>query len=304
MSSPSGPESAAPHRCGHVAIVGRPNVGKSTLLNRLIGAKVSITSPRPQTTRHRITGILTRPGYQIVFVDTPGYQTEFRSPLNRMMNRAVSASVEEVDAVLWMVEALRLDARDREVERLLPRGVPVVLAINKTDRVKDKQQLLPFIAECSALRDFHAIVPVSAKLGAQVEELVEVLVPLLPEGPRLYEEDEITTLSERFLAAELLREKLFLRLGEELPYATTVEIEQFRQEGALRRIQATILVDKETQKPIVIGRGGARLKAIASEARRDMEALFGGKVYLEVWVKVRPGWAENEALLQRLGHGG
>ncbi|HXF66031.1 MAG TPA: GTPase Era [Burkholderiales bacterium] len=303
MSSRSAPEAPPEHRAGHVAIVGRPNVGKSSLLNRLVGAKISITSRKPQTTRRRVTGIVTLPHAQIAFVDTPGYQTEHLSALNRAMNRDVTASLGEVDAVLWVVEALRYDARDEELAKLLPPGAPVVLAINKTDLVKDKRELLPFIARLSAQREFAAVVPVSATRGIQLDELLEALVPLLPQGPRLYEEDEITTASERFLAAELLREKLFRLLGEELPYATAVEIEQFREEGALRRIHAVILVDKESQKPIVIGKGGEKLKAIAAQAREDMERLFGGKVFLQVWVKVRRGWAENEAVLRRMGYG-
>jgi GTP-binding protein Era len=303
MSSPSASEGLAEHRAGHVAIAGRPNVGKSSLLNRLVGVKVSITSHKPQTTRQRVTGIVTLPHAQIVFVDTPGYQTEHRSALNQAMNRELAASLHEVDAALWVVEALSYDERDEELARLLPPRLPTVLAINKTDLVRDKRELLPFIARLSARREFAAIVPTSATRGTQLDELLEALVPLMPPSPRLYDEDEITTASERFFAAELLREKLFRSLGEELPYATAVEIEEFKQEGALRRIRAVILVDKESQKPIVIGKRGEKLKAIATQARADMEQLFGSKVFLEVWVKVRRGWAENEAVLKRMGYG-
>lgn len=303
MSSQSVPEPRAAHRAGHVAIVGRPNVGKSTLLNRIVGQKISITSRRPQTTRQRVTGILTRPDAQIAFVDTPGYQAAHGSALNRAMNRSVAASLQEVDAVIWIVEALRLDDRDRALEGLLPRGVPVVVAINKIDRVGDKAPLLPFIERLSGRGKFAAIVPVSASRGTQVGELLGVLVPLLPEGPALYAEDEVTTASERFLAAELLREKLFRSLDEELPYAAAVEIEQFKLVGGVRRIRATILVDKETHKPIVIGSRGEKLKAVASQARKDMERVFGGKVFLEVWVKVKRGWADSEATIKRLGIG-
>lgn len=302
MSLRPAPEGSTAHRAGRVAIVGRPNVGKSTLLNRLVGSKLSITSDRPQTTRQQVTGIITRPDAQVVFVDTPGFQTEHRSPLNRAMNRSVAAGLQEVDAVVWMVEALKFDERDQVVASLLPGNTPVILAVNKTDTVKDKKRLLPFIAKVSALRTFHALIPVSAAKGWQVDELLDTIVPLLPEGPPLHEADEITTVNERFLAAEMLREKLFRLLGDELPYATAVEIDRFTQHGDMRSIHATIVVDKEGQKPIVIGKDGSKLKAIATQARRDMERLFGGKVFLEVWVKVRRGWAQSEATLKRLGY--
>jgi GTPase len=301
MSSPRVPDSGAPHRAGTAAIVGRPNVGKSTLLNRLVGARISIISSRPQTTRQRITGIVTRPGAQVLFVDTPGYQTEHDSVLNRAMNRTVAASLREVDAIVWVVEALRFDDRDEVVARLLPPESTVILAINKSDRVKDKARLLPYIADLSARRRFEALVPLSAAKGTQVEALLDAIVALMPEGPRMHDEDEITTVNERLLAAELLREKLFQQLGEELPYAAAVEIGGFKEERGLRRIQATILVEKEGQKAIVIGARGAKLKSIATQARRDMERLFGGKVFLEVWVKVRRGWAESEGTLKRMG---
>jgi len=295
------PEKGAAHRAGTVAIIGRPNVGKSTLLNRLVGCKLSIISSRPQTTRRRITGIVTRPEGQIVFVDTPGYQTEHDSALNRAMNRSVVASLQEVDVVVWLIEALKYDQRDECVSRLIPAQTPVILAINKTDAVKEKPRLLPFIAGLSARRRFEAIIPISAAKGGQTADLLDAIIALLPEAPALHEADELTTASERVLAAEALREKLFEQLGDELPYAATVEIERFRQDGERRHIEATILVDKEGQKPIVIGRHGAKLKSIATRARRDMERLFGGKVYLQVWVKVRRGWAESEAALKRMG---
>jgi len=289
------------HRAGTVAIVGRPNVGKSTLLNRLVGQKVSITSRKPQTTRHRITGILTRPDAQLVFIDTPGFQTQHRNVMNRLMNRAVRQALEGVDVVVWVIEALRFGERDASVLKLLPDNVPVVLVINKVDRVQRKPDLLPFIAEMRERRDFAAIVPISAERGREADALVAEVVKLLPEAPRMYEEDEITTLPERFLAAELVREKLFRLLGEELPYATAVEIERFETMGNLRRIYVAILVDKPNQKPIIIGKGGEKLKAIGTQARKDMEQLFGGKVFLEVWVRVRSGWADDEAVLRRLG---
>lgn len=297
------PDTTPVHRAGTVAIVGRPNVGKSTLLNRFVGCKVSITSSRPQTTRQRITGIVTRDDAQVVFVDTPGYQTEHDNALNRAMNRSVAASLQEVDAVVWMVEALKYDGRDESVSKLLPPQTPVILAVNKIDTVKEKPRLLPFIAELSGRHQFEAIIPVSAAKGSQVDELLEAIVRLLPEGPRLHDADELTTVNERLLAAELLREKLFQQLGAELPYAATVEIERFRLEGGLRRIEASILVGKESHKPIVIGKQGAKLKLIATRARHDMERLFGGKVFLQVWVKVRRGWAESETTLKRMGFG-
>jgi GTP-binding protein Era len=293
---------AATHRAGTIAIVGRPNVGKSTLLNRLVGQKVSITSRRPQTTRHRVLGIVTRPDAQLVFVDTPGLQAHHGSELNRRMNRAAALAMAEVDVVLVLIEALHFGKQDRHVLQLLPAGVPAVAAISKADLVKTRDALLPFLASLSAAFPFAGLVPVSAKTGRQTDELLDALAALLPEGPPLYGADEITDRSERFLAAELLREKLFRLLGEELPYAAAVEIERFEVDGGLRRIAATVLVDRPGHKPIVIGRGGEKLKAIATQARTDMEKLFGGKVFLEVWVKVKKGWMDDPAVLARLGY--
>jgi GTP-binding protein Era len=301
MSLQPATEAGAAHRAGRVALVGRPNVGKSTLLNRLVGSKISITSSRPQTTRQRITGIVTRPDAQIEFVDTPGFQTEHRSALNRAMNRGVTAGLQDVDAIVWLVEALQYGARDAVVARLLPRSRPVILVVSKTDAVRDRDLLLPFIARLAELRAFEAIIPVSAEKGWQVGELLDAIVRLLPEAPPLHEADDMTTASERFLAAELLREKLFRLLGDELPYASGVEIDSFRQEGELRTIHASIVVDKEGQKAIVIGKGGSQLKAIGTQARRDMERLFGGKVFLQTRVKVRRGWADSAAALKRMG---
>ena len=290
-----------PHRAGSIAIVGRPNVGKSTLLNLLVGQKISITSRKPQTTRNRITGILTRPNAQLVFVDTPGFQTQHQSALNRLMNRSVSQSVNDVDVIVWVIEALKFDSRDAALLTLLPDDVPVILAINKIDRLKDKSELLPFIAQMSQKHAFAALVPLSAERDKDAEPLVREMEKHLPEGPRMYAEDEVTTLPERFLATELVREKLFRLLGDELPYAAAVEIERFETVGALRRIYVAILVDKANQKPIIIGAKGEKLKAISSQARKEMEQLFGGKVYLEVWVRVRSGWADDEASLKRMG---
>jgi GTP-binding protein Era len=289
------------HRTGYIAIVGRPNVGKSTLLNRLVGQKISITSRKAQTTRQRITGILTRGDAQLIFVDTPGFQTRHRSALTRIMNRSVTQSLQEVDVVLWVIEALKFDELDAALQRLLPATVPVVLAINKVDRLGDKNALLPFIRDLSERFQLNAIVPVAAEKGEQIDELVKAVVPLLPERPPLFGEEEITTSSERFLATELIREKLFRLLGEELPYAAAVEIERFEMDGGLRRIHAAIIVDKASQKAIVIGKGGEKLKVVATQARKDMEQLFGGKVFLEVWVKVKSGWADSAATLKRMG---
>ena len=289
-------------RTGYVAIVGRPNVGKSTLLNHLVGQKISITSSRAQTTRHRITGILTKDAGQLIFVDTPGFQLKHVNALNRAMNRSVRSSLSEVDAVLFVIEALHFDARDEKVLELLPSEKPVFLVINKIDRVADKARLLPFIAEMAGKFSFKEIIPLSAEKEMQLDELVKAVLPSLPEGEPIFGEDEITEKSERFLAAELVREKLFRLLGEEIPYSTAVEIEEFKVEGNLRRIHALILVDKPGQKAIVIGRGGEKLKTIASRARGDMEKLFGGKVFLEVWVKTKSGWLDDERAIKSLGY--
>ncbi len=301
MNSQHGRDAGSGHRAGLVAVAGRPNVGKSTLLNRLVGQKVSITSSKPQTTRHTITGIVTRPGYQIAFVDTPGYQTRHRSPLNRMMNKAVAANLADADAIVWVIEALKFGKSDEAIAHLLPEHVPVVLAINKIDLVPRKEQLLPFIKEMSARRAFAAIVPVSAHKELQIDALLGELAGVLPEGPRLFGEDEITTANERFLAGELLQEKLFRLLGEELPYATIVQIDEFKVKGDVRHIHGVVLVDKPSQKGIVIGRDGQKLKEIATQARRDMERLFGGRVFLELWVRVKRGWGRTEASLRRAG---
>lgn len=289
-------------RSGYVAIVGRPNVGKSTLLNRLVGEKISIVSRKAQTTRHRITGILTTGDAQYVFVDTPGFQTKFSNALNRAMNRGVTQTLNDVDVVFLVVEAGRFDAKDKAVVKLLPPDRPVILVVNKTDQIKDRNALLPFLGEVAAAHDFAAVVPVSATKGRQTEQLLAEARKHLPNAGLMFPEDELTDRSERFLAAEYVREKLFRLLGDELPYATTVEIEKFEVEGNLRRIYAAIVVDRDSHKAIVIGKGGDSLKRIASEARQDMERLFDGKVYLEVWVKVKSGWTDDERLLKSLGY--
>ncbi len=289
-------------RAGYLAIVGCPNVGKSTLMNRLVGAKLSITSRKAQTTRHRIHGILTTETRQYVFVDTPGFQTEYRTALNRAMNRTVSAVLADVDVILFVIDARRWRDEDRAVLARLPADKPVVLVVNKIDRLANKNTLLPLIAMLSKEHAFADIVPVSAEKGKNLDTLLGVAGKYLPEGPPLFAPDELTDSSERFLAAELLREKLFRNLGDELPYGLTVEIEKFEEEGGLRRIHAAVIVEKEAHKAIVIGKGGERLKRIASAARKDMEALFGGKVWLETWVKVKSGWTDDERALKSLGY--
>jgi GTPase len=289
-------------RTGYIAIVGRPNVGKSTLLNSLVGGKVSITSRRPQTTRHHIVGIRTEPTAQFVFVDTPGFQTRHLNALNRLLNRAVTRSLKDVDAVLFVVEAVRFGEDDRRVLALLPKDRPVLLVINKVDRLRDKRLLLPFLDRMAGEFTFAELVPVSAEKGTQLEKLADALRQHLPQRPALFEPDEITDRSERFLAAELIREKLFRSLGEELPYVTAVMVDRFEEEGNLRRIAASILVDKPGQKLIVIGKDGEKLKSIATSARKDMEKLFGAKVFLEVWVRVKHGWTDDGRALKSLGY--
>ncbi|HAF45704.1 MAG TPA: GTPase Era [Gallionellaceae bacterium] len=287
---------------GFIAIVGRPNVGKSTLLNHLSGQKISITSRKAQTTRPRITGILTEDKTQFVFVDTPGFQTQHTNALNRGMNRVVTSSLREVNVVLFVIEARHFDERDQQVLELLPQDRPVILVINKADLLDDKAELLPFIEKIAPMRHFAAIVPVSARQGKQLDTLLDAIRPYIPEGEHLYAEDEITDRNERFLAAEMLREKVFRFTGEELPYSVSVVIEQFKMEGKLRRIHAAILVDKDAHKAMLIGSKGEKLKEIATQARLDMEKLFDGKVFLEVFVKVRSGWADSAQMLKSLGY--
>jgi len=289
-------------RAGFCAIVGLPNVGKSTLLNQLVGAHVAITSRKPQTTRHRLLGIHTDERSQVLFVDTPGFQTQHGNALNRTMNRTVGQVAKEVDAVLFVIDAHGWDERDEPVLALLPRTTPVVLALNKVDKARDRQAVARTLLEASRKRDFAALVPVSAAKGTQLRALLDEIRKLLPEGPPIYEPDEITDRPERFLAAELVRERIFRLLGDELPYSTAVDVEKFEQEGNLRRISAAIYVDKPSHKAIVIGEKGATIKRIGTEARHAMEALFGSKVFLETHVRVKSGWADNEAALRLLGY--
>ncbi|HET7833987.1 MAG TPA: GTPase Era [Gallionella sp.] len=317
MTEPQQPEAggsvnspAQPFRAGFIAIVGRPNVGKSTLLNHLIGQKISITSRKAQTTRHRIHGILTDEHAQFIFVDTPGFQTKHMNALNRGMNRVVTSSLRDVQVVMYVLEALHYDERDREVLKLLPDNRPVLLVINKIDEVADKGQLFEFAERVAQdfkqvlnrAEGFAEIVPVSAKQGTKLDELLAALRRHLPEGELIYDKDDITDRSERFLAAEILREKVFRFTGDELPYSTSVVIEQFKLEGRLRRIHAAILVDREAHKAMLIGKKGEKLKEIATQARLDMEKLFDGKVFLEVFIKQRSGWADDTRVLRTLGY--
>lgn len=289
-------------RTGYLAVVGRPNIGKSTLTNRLVGAKVSITSRKAQTTRHRIHGVLTTEDCQYIFVDTPGFQTKHRNALNRLMNRSVTQTLADVDVVMFLVEAGRWGSGEKEILGLLPKDRPVLLVVNKVDRLDDRAEVLPYLEKVSKEFPFAEIVPISAERGENLDELLKTAAKYLPEAPPVFDADDITDRSERFLAAELLREKLFRNLGEELPYGMAVEIEKFEQEGDLRRIHAAVVVDKAAHKAIVIGKAGERLKRISTDARKDMENLFGGKVWLETWVKVKSGWADDERALKSLGY--
>jgi len=288
--------------CGTVAIVGRPNVGKSTLLNHILGVKLSITSRKAQTTRHRLLGIHTTPDTQYLFVDTPGFQQKHINALNRSLNRTVTQVLSEVDVVLFVIEPMHLGDADRKVLALLPKNRPVFLVVNKADLMGDKGNLLPLIQDFDLAFPFTGIIPVSAKKNLYLDELLAAIRTHLPQQPAIYGEDELTDKNERFLAAELLREKIFRLLGDEVPYSVAVEIEKFEQEGNLRRIHAAIIVDKDSQKPMLIGKGGEKLKRISTEARQDMEKLFDGKVWLETWVKVKGGWADDERALKSLGY--
>ena len=290
------------HRCGHVAIVGRPSVGKSTLLNALVGAHVSITSRKPQTTRHRVLGVRSEPNVQFIFVDTPGFQTLRASKLNERLNRTVREALADVDVVVLVLDGARVTAADRAVVALLPDAKPVIVALNKIDALDDKRSLLPRIAEVAALREFAAIIPISAERAIDLAALTRAVAELLPESPALYKEDTLTDRDERFLAAEFIREKIFRQSGEEVPYSTAVMIETFEHEDDLRRIRATVFVDKASQRAILLGKDGTRMKAIASQARAEMEGLFGGRVFLEVWVRVKSGWSNSDAMLTRLGY--
>jgi len=293
-------------KTGVIAVVGRPNVGKSTLVNALVGAKVSIVSSKPQTTRHRILGVRTETDAQYIFADTPGFQTQFKSALNSAMNRTVTQALAEVDVVLWLIEARKFTDADQRILPLLPRGKsndkPVVLVVNKIDLVEEKNKLLPFLESMAKQFNFAEIVPLSAEKEKDVLRLPAILKPYLPEGEAWFSEDDITDRSSRFLAAEIVREKVFRLTGDEIPYVVAVTIEQFEEDGALYRIGAVIWVDRDGHKPIVLGRGGEHIKRIASEARVDMEKLFNHKVFLQVWVKVKGGWADDSRLIKQFGY--
>ena len=290
-------------RCGYIALVGRPNVGKSTLLNRLLGQKISITSKRPQTTRHRILGIKTLGTAQFVYVDTPGLHRYAGRAMNRQMNREAMRALQEVDVVVFMVEGLRwTEDDDLVLKELASVSRPVVLAVNKVDLISDKQSLLPGLQSLSQKRDFAQIIPLSASKGQNVAELEAVIESLLPESGPFFPEDQVTDRSERFLVAERVREKLFRKLGKELPYGLTVEIERFRRERNIIHIHALIWVERQSQKAIVIGRQGRVLKEVGREARTEIESLLDSRVNLKLWVKVKEGWADDERALRSLGY--
>jgi GTP-binding protein Era len=290
------------HRCGTIGIAGRPNTGKSSLLNRIVGEKVSIVSARPQTTRHLITGILTRDDCQYIFVDAPGQQTRQRSALHRTLNRRATEAARDSDVALLVVEALRFGPDDHAALERIPASQKTIVAVNKIDTLKRESDLIPYLDRLSKTRAFEAMVPVSAKTGRNLPALLRALREALPEAAAVYPVDQLTDRDERFFASELLREKLFEEMGEELPYRCEVLIESFKEEGRLRRIEAVILVERDSQKAIVIGAGGERLKRMATAARKDMEKLFGGKVYLGTWVKVRKSWTDDARVLRQLGY--
>jgi GTP-binding protein Era len=292
-------------RCGLIAIVGRPNVGKSTLLNSLLGQKISITSRKPQTTRHRILGILTEENNQVVLVDTPGLHSDEKRAINRLMNRAASSSIAEVELIVFLVEGTHWTTDDELVlSKVKKSGSPCILVVNKIDNIQDRDALLPHLEKLAEKHNFRDIVPISAFKGENVSTIKKLCKESLPEGDFWFPEDYITDRSSRFMASEIIREKLIRFTGDELPYSTTVEIEQFKvDDKGILHINALILVERETQKRMVIGNKGERLKTIGQEARRDMQALFDQQVFLETWVKVKSGWADDERALRSLGYG-
>lgn len=290
-------------RCGYIALIGRPNVGKSTLLNRILGQKISITSRKPQTTRHRVLGIKTTGQAQYIFVDTPGLHDNDKHAMNRYMNRAATTAINDVNVVVFIVEAKGWQTADEiALERIKQSGVPVVLVVNKIDLQKDKGALLPLISDLNDRVSPDAIIPLSAKSGDGIEKLEEVLMSYLPEAPFFFDEDQVTDRSMRFIAAEIIREKLIRRLGKEVPYETTVEIEQYKLEGHMWSIAAVIWVERKGQKNIVIGKGGEMLKAIGTQSREELEKMLNAKVFLQLWVKLRSGWSDDERALRSLGY--
>jgi len=292
-------------RSGYVAIVGRPNVGKSTLLNKLLGQKISITTHKPQTTRHRILGIKTTSCAQVIYVDTPGIHEKAKRAINRYMNREASSAMIDVDVIVFLVDGLKWQAEDELVlQKVAVSKVPVILGINKLDKVTNKSSLLPYLQQMSKKMPFAQLVPISARTGQSVDVLEQAVLALLPQaGQAFFPEDQVTDRSERFMAAELVREKLMRVLGEEIPYELTVEIEKFERDTGLTRISSVIWVERPGQKGIIIGKNGQQLKRIAEQARKDMEQLVGGKVFLQLWVKVKQGWANDERALRSLGYG-
>jgi len=308
-ASPAPQSDSSERRCGLVAIVGKPNVGKSTLLNALVGQKISITSRKAQTTRHRITGICNRGNSQFVLVDTPGFQTRHASALNRSLNKTVLGAIIDVDLVLFVVEAGQFRQADQRVLDLLSPGIPVFLIANKLDTVKQRAELAPWLQKMQTLHSFAELLPLSAKNSRDIEHLLAVCEKYLPQQPWWYEADELTDRSEKFLASEIVREKLFRLTGDELPYTSTVVVENFEEEAPLKksqkrliRISATIVVERDTHKAMVIGDKGERIKRIGTEARMELEKLMDAKVFLELWVKVRSGWADDEARVRAFGY--
>jgi GTP-binding protein Era len=290
-------------RCGYVAIIGRPNVGKSTLLNYILGQKISITSRKPQTTRHRILGIKTEGDSQMIYVDTPGMHQEAKKALNRYMNRTATSAIHDVDVIIFMVEALKWQSDDEWIlKKLQSVTTPIILVINKVDRVDDKVRLLPFIEELTSKLPNATIVPMSALRRDNIEALENTVGSLLPQNPHFFPDDQVTDASQRFMAAEIIREKLMKSLGQELPYALTVEIEHFQEKGKVTHIAAIIWVEKLSQKVIVIGKDGAVLKKVGKAARIEIEALLEVKVFLQLWVKVKASWSDNERALRSLGY--
>ena len=290
-------------RCGYVAIVGRPNVGKSTLLNHLLGQKISITSRKPQTTRHQVLGIKTEQDHQIIFVDTPGLHKEAGKAINRYMNRAASSAIRDVDLVLFLVDRTAWTDEDQMVlDQVRQAKLPTLLVVNKVDLLEDKKVLLPHLQELAGKGEFEAIVPLSALRQHNVDELEQEVLRHLPQSAHFFPEEQITDRSQRFLAAEIVREKIMRQMGDELPYAVAVEIEEFAMEGEVLHISALILVERKGQKKIIIGEKGARLRSIGTDARGDMERLFDAKVMLRLWVKVKSGWSDDERALRSLGY--
>lgn len=290
-------------KCGYIAIIGRPNVGKSTLLNRILGMKLSITSRKPQTTRHQILGVKTTELGQFIYVDTPGIHSGGKKAINRYMNKAASSVIHDVDLVLFMVQAMKWTEEDSMVLNKLEHvEIPVVLVVNKVDVVEDKDELLPFLQQVTEKYNFESVIPLSAQRGHNLDQLEQLVLQLLPVSPPIFDPDQLTDRSERFLVAELIREKMVRELGNELPYQTTVEIERYLEKEKITEINAMILVETKGQKAIIIGNKGMRLKSIGTKARKDMEKLLGRKVFLQLWVKVKAGWSDSESALRSLGY--